>query len=290
MSEAPLLSVRISASYAGKGGVLRDVALDLARGEVLGLVGQSGCGKSTLALSILRLLDLKGGRAEGHILFGGRDLMTIEEREMRSLRGSEIGLVLQSPISALNPTLRVGTQLEEAWRAHRRSTRAEREGALLDTLENVSLTRDRGLLRRHPAQLSVGQAQRVLIGMAVLHRPKLLIADEPTSALDIITQAEILELFSGLSRAMGMSILYISHDLLSVATISDRVAVMDQGQIVECRPTCELFTSPAHPYTRKLIAALPVTPRFDMPSERAVHPRTAIEPLAATATIDPCLV
>jgi ABC-type dipeptide/oligopeptide/nickel transport system ATPase component len=282
--------VRISANYAGKGAVLRDVSLDLGHGEVLGLVGQSGCGKSTLALSILRLLDLKGGRAEGKILFGGRDLMNIEEREMRSMRGREIGLVLQSPISALNPALRVGTQLEEAWRAHRRSSGAERERALLDTLENVSLTRDRSLLRRYPAQLSVGQAQRVLIGMAVLHRPKLLIADEPTSALDIITQAEILDLFSALSRAMGMSILYISHDLPSVATISHRVAVIDQGQIVECRPTRELFTSPAHSYTRKLIAALPVAPRFEGRLEQTVHPRAAIEPPAATATIDPCPV
>jgi ABC-type dipeptide/oligopeptide/nickel transport system ATPase component len=290
MSEAPLLSVRISASYAGKSGVLRDVSLDLARGEVLCLVGKSGCGKSTLALSILRLLDLKGGRAEGHIWFGGRDLMNVSEREMRSLRGNEIGLVLQSPISALNPALRVGTQLEEAWRAHRRSSRAERERAVLDTLESVSLKRDWGLLRRYPAQLSVGQAQRVLIGMAVLHRPRLLIADEPTSALDIITQAEILELFSALSRAMGMSILYISHDLLSVATISDRVAVMDQGQIVECRPTRELFTSPGHAYTRRLIAALPVAPRFEAPSEQAVHSRTAIGQPAATVASDPCLV
>jgi len=274
MSEAPLLSVRISASYAGKSEVLRDVSLDLARGEVLGLVGQSGCGKSTLALSILRLLDLKGGRADGHILFGGRDLMTLEERAMRSLRGNEIGLVLQSPISALNPALRVGTQLEEAWRAHRRSSRAERERAVLDALESVSLTRAGRLLRRYPAQLSVGQAQRVLIGMAVLHRPKLRIADEPTSALDIITQSEILELFSVLSRAMGMSILYISHDLLSVATISDRVAVMEQGQIVECRPTRELFTTPGHAYTRRLIAALPVAPRFE----------------ALEVALDPCLV
>jgi ABC-type dipeptide/oligopeptide/nickel transport system ATPase component len=161
--------------------------------------------------------------------------MLLGEREMRSVRGREIALVLQSPMSALNPALRVGTQLAEAWRAHRHSTRAESERAVSDALESVSLSGGRDLLRRFPAQLSVGQAQRVLIGMAVLHRPRLLIADEATSALDLVTQAEILALFSSLSRTMGIGVLYISHDLLSVATISNRVAVMDRGEIVECR-------------------------------------------------------
>jgi ABC-type dipeptide/oligopeptide/nickel transport system ATPase component len=181
---------------------------------------------------------------------------------MRSLRGSEIGLVLQSPMTALNPALRIGTQLEEAWRAHRRTSRSEGQRAVLDILERVSLAGGGDLLGRYPAQLSVGQAQRVVIAMAVLHRPGLLIADEPTSALDVVTQSEILHLFSSLSRTMGIGILYISHDLLSVAAISDRVAVMDRGEIVECRDTGDLFTHPAHPYTQKLIAALPVMPRF----------------------------
>jgi len=265
MSEAPVLSAHISASYPGRPAVLRDVSLEVRRGEVLGLVGESGCGKSTLALAILRLLHLKRGRAEGSIRFDGRELMLLREREMRSLRGREIGLVLQSPMSALNPVLRVGTQLEEVWRAHRASSRAECERAVLETLESVSLDGGRELLRRFPAQLSVGQAQRVLIGMAVLHRPQLLIADEATSALDLVTQAEILSLFSSLSRTMGIGVLYISHDLLSVARISHRVAVMDKGRIVECRPARDLFTSPAHPYTRRLIAALPVMPRFSKP-------------------------
>jgi ABC-type dipeptide/oligopeptide/nickel transport system ATPase component len=261
------LRLRLSAAYpqrsgAGKAGVLRDISLELRRGEVLGLVGESGCGKSTLALAILKLLYLKRGRAAGSILFNGRDLMGLNERAMRSLRGREIALVLQSPMSALNPALRVGTQLEEAWKIHQRSTSEACGRALRETLEEVSLPADGSFLRRYPAELSVGQAQRVLIAMAVLHRPLLLIADEPTSALDIITQAEIIELFSTLNRKLGMSILYISHDLLSVATISQRVAVMSQGEIVECRGTAELFTCPSHPYTRKLIAALPVAPRF----------------------------
>jgi ABC-type dipeptide/oligopeptide/nickel transport system ATPase component len=262
MDSRPLLSLRLSVSYPGKPGVLRDLALELRRGEVLGLVGQSGCGKSTLALAILKLLHLKNATAEGSIFFKGRDLMQLKERVMRSLRGKEIALVLQSPMSALNPALRIHTQLEEAWNVHQRSTREECIRALRETLENVSLPTDDKFLRRYPSQLSIGQAQRVLIAMAVLHRPALLIADEPTSALDIITQSEILQLFSGLSRKLGMSILYVSHDLLSVASISQRVAVMEQGEIVECRNTADLFTQPAHPYTRKLISALPVAPRF----------------------------
>jgi ABC-type dipeptide/oligopeptide/nickel transport system ATPase component len=262
MEPACLLDLRLSAAYPGKSEVLRNLSLALRRGEILGLVGQSGCGKSTLALSILKLLHLKRGTANGSILFNGRDLMPLKEREMRSLRGKEIALVLQSPMSSLNPALRIGTQLEEAWSIHQRSTRQETGRALLDSLENVSLPADAEFLRRYPAELSVGQAQRVLIAMAVLHRPLLLIADEPTSALDVITQAEILQLFSALNRKLGMSILYISHDLLSVATISHRVAVMDRGEIVECRDTAGLFTSPDHPYTRKLISALPVIPQF----------------------------
>jgi ABC-type dipeptide/oligopeptide/nickel transport system ATPase component len=262
MDAQPLLQLRLTAGYPGRTGVLRDLSLDLRCGEVLGLVGQSGCGKSTLALAILKLLHLKRGRAEGSIEFNGRDLMKLKEREMRCLRGKEIALVLQSPIASLNPALRVGAQLQEAWKIHRKTSREEWARALRETLEEVSLQAGNDFLRRYPAQLSVGQAQRVTIGMAVLHRPQLLIADEPTSALDIITQADILQLFSTLSRKLGMSILYISHDLLSVATISQRVAVMDRGEIVECRNTADLFTSPEHPYTRKLISALPVAPRF----------------------------
>ena len=262
MDASPLLSLRLSVDYPGKPGVLRDLALDVGRQEILGLVGQSGCGKSTLALAILKLLYLKRAQARGSIHLNGRDLMTLGEREVRSLRGKEIGLILQSPMSSLNPALRIGTQLAEAWKVHQRGSAEECQQALRDALRNVSLPGEQDFLRRYPSQLSVGQAQRVLIAMAVLHRPPLLIADEPTSALDLITQAEILQLFSSLSAKFGISILYISHDLLSVATIAHRVAVMHQGEIVECRRTAELFKNPSHPYTQQLIRSLPVVPQL----------------------------
>jgi peptide/nickel transport system ATP-binding protein len=254
MASKSLLSLQLSVDYPNKPDVLRELPLDVGQREIVGLVGQSGCGKSTLALAILRLLYLKKAHARGSIHFNGRDLMTLSERELRKLRGKEIGLILQSPMSSLNPALRIGTQLAEAWHAHRSGSRQECNETLIDSLRTVSLPAEEGFL-------SVGQAQRVLIAMAVLHRPPLLIADEATSALDLITQAEILQLFAQLSAQFGMSILYISHDLLSVATISHRVAVMHQGEIVECRKTSEIFRDPIHPYTRQLIQSLPVVPQ-----------------------------
>lgn len=269
MDTFSLLSLQVNVSYPQKPDVLRDLSLEIREGEILGLVGQSGCGKSTLTLAILKLLHLKRGRAEGHIYFKGRDLMQVPERDMRSLRGREIGLVLQSPMSALNPALRIGKQLQEAWRVHRDGTKDECLSCILETLGEVSLPTEKEFLRRYPSQLSVGQAQRVLIAMAVLHRPSLLIADEPTSALDIITQSEILELFSTLNRKLGMSILYISHELLAISTICHRIAVMDQGQILECRNTAEIFTNPTHPYTQSLVRALPVAPVFSAKSASA---------------------
>ena len=253
-----LLNISLSARYGNKPDVLRDVSFAIGRGEILGLVGPSGCGKSTLSLAILRLLHLKRGEARGAIEFQGRDLMQLREREMRALRGKEIGLVLQSPLASLNPALRIGTQLTEAWRAHVRGSREEYQRAIRQTLETVSLQSDDEFLRRYPSQLSVGQAQRVLIGMAVLHRPALLLADEPTSALDPVTQSEILKLFADLSRRFNMGILYISHDLLSVAAISHRVAVLSAGQIVECAETAQVFRNPSHPYTRALVDAIPL--------------------------------
>jgi ABC-type dipeptide/oligopeptide/nickel transport system ATPase component len=259
-SVQPLLSMRLSVRYPGKSIVLRDVALDMQQGEILGLVGQSGSGKSTLALAILGLLDMKHAKAEGSIHFLGTDSLQLSEHEMRAIRGSSIGLVLQSPLSSLNPALKIRTQLKEAWKAHATGTNGDCAAAIRAALASVSLPGDEEFLKRYPSQLSVGQAQRVLIAMAVMHRPALLVTDEATSALDVITQSEILALFARLNQENGMGILYISHDLPSVAGICHRIAILHEGEIVECAPTEQIFSKPQHPYTRRLIASLPETP------------------------------
>jgi ABC-type dipeptide/oligopeptide/nickel transport system ATPase component len=256
----PLLSMRLSVRYGGKSWVLREVAFEMQQGEILGLVGQSGSGKSTLALAILGLLDMKHAKAEGSIHFQGSDSLCLSEREMRGLRGRSLGLVLQSPLSSLNPALKIRTQLKEAWRAHATGTNADCEAAIRTALASVSLPGNNEFLKRYPAQLSVGQAQRVLIAMAVMHRPALLVTDEATSALDVITQSEILGLFARLNQENSMGILYISHDLPSVAGICHRIAILHEGEIVECARTEEIFSDPQHAYTRRLIASLPERP------------------------------
>lgn len=250
-----LLSASLSVRYAEK-HVLRDVQLEIKQGEVMGLIGQSGSGKSTLAMAILGLLD-KRARTGGSIRFQNEDLLQLSERQLRAMRGRAVALVLQSPLSSLNPALKIRTQLKEAWRAHASGTNAECMAAIRSCLQSVSLPSDDDFLNKYPSQMSVGQAQRVLIAMAVMHRPALLIADEATSALDVITQAEILALFRHLNRSTGMSILYISHDLASVAGICDRIAILHQGEIVECEPMDQIFSRPRHEYTQKLMAAIP---------------------------------
>lgn len=255
--DRPLLSAHLSVRYAGKEPVLRDVQIEIQRGEVLGLVGQSGSGKSTLAMAILGLLDKKNAQPEGTIRFQDSDLLQLSERELRTLRGRAVSLVLQSPLSSLNPALKIRTQLKEAWRAHASGTSADCARALTVCLHNVSLPPEEEFQCKYPSQMSVGQAQRVLIAMAIMHRPALLIADEATSALDVITQAEILALFRELNRSTGMAILYISHDLASVAGICDRIAILHQGVIVESGTTQQIFSQPQHEYTQRLMAALP---------------------------------
>jgi ABC-type dipeptide/oligopeptide/nickel transport system ATPase component len=255
-----LLWARISVRYGDKAPVLRDVELQIKRGEIVGLVGQSGSGKSTLAMAILGLLDRKRSHAEGAIEFEGCDLLKLRERELRGLRGRKIALVLQSPILSLNPALKIRTQLKEAWRAHSSGPAADCDAAIRKALTSVSLPSNDEFLRKYPSQMSVGQAQRVLIALAVMHRPALLIADEATSALDVITQSEILALFRDLNRSTGMSVLYISHDLPSVAGICDRIAILHDGEIVESGITADILASPQHAYTQRLIAAMPKMP------------------------------
>lgn len=243
-----LLSANVSVSY-GTRAVLRDVKLEMQKEEILGLAGSSGSGKSTLALALMKLLDTRNAQLTGKVQFNGRNLLPLKESELRGVRGREIALILQSPAAALNPMLRIGTQMREAWRAHQKSDGTE---AVASALEAVSLPSDSSFLKRFPSQISTGQGQRVLIAMAILHRPQLLIADEPTSALDAITQIEVLELLNKLNREFGTSILLISHDLGALAAVCHRVAVLSEGRIVECDTVDQIFRSPRHAFTRQL--------------------------------------
>ena len=252
-----LLHARLSVDYPNKPGALRDVEIEVAEGQILGLVGESGSGKSTISLALLRLLQHKGASITGEILFAGRDLLRLPEREMRHIRGRDIALVLQSPLASLNPALRIGTQMAEAWRAHQSGAAAKQwKHRALELFERVSLPAEESFLNRYPRQLSVGQAQRVLIAMAVLHKPLLLIADEPTSALDAITQGEILDLFRSLNRELKMAMLFVSHDLLAVASLCSRIAILQRGRIVESGATEQMFRDPRTADTRALLEAV----------------------------------
>ena len=228
----PLLAVDLSADYPGRARVLDSVRFSIARGEVAGLIGPSGSGKSTVALAVLRLLEFRGGRVRGSIRFDGRQLMECRPAEMRRIRGKEIGLVLQSPVAALNPALPIETQLREVWRAHADQPWRNAKEAAFALLARMGLPADAGFVRRRPRELSVGQAQRVAIAMAVLHRPKLLIADEPTSALDPESRGGILDLFEQLNAELGVSILYVSHDLASVARLCHTVGTLEAGKLL----------------------------------------------------------
>jgi len=252
-----LLDATLSVDYPGKPGALSEVTIQMTPGEILGLVGESGSGKSTCALGLLRLLDSKAARMRGRILFENRNFLALSGSQMRKIRGSKISLILQSPVASLNPALRIGQHFEEAWKAHRADAGREWKERALEALDLASLRVEESFLGRFAHQVSVGQAQRILIALAILHRPQLLIADEPTSALDPIAQREVLELLRRLNQQLGLSILFISHDLLSVACLCHRVSILRNGEMLETRSVSEFFENPTHPYSRELVRALP---------------------------------
>lgn len=257
IANEPLLSVRLTAGYEPGQAVLDGFELSIAPGEIVGLVGESGSGKSTLARALLQLERFNAGWSQGSVIFEGRDLKLCRERDLRSLRGRRISLVLQSPMTALNPGLRIESQLKEAWLAHApRGGREDFDAVASRVLEEVHLPAERAFRRRYPGQISVGQAQRVLIAMAVLHRPALIIADEATSSLDPLTRVGILRLFQDLNQRLGMALLFISHDLPSVLAISDRVAILREGRILECASPNEIVFNPTQNYTRNLVDAM----------------------------------
>jgi len=245
------------------------VSFYLDRGELLGLVGESGCGKSITALSIMRLVGAPGKIVAGEILFEGRDLLKFSNAEMRGVRGDDIAMIFQDPMSSLNPVFTVGKQIAEALRLHRKLSRSDARKAAVDAMREVSIPDPELRANDYPHQLSGGMRQRVMIAMALACGPKLLIADEPTTALDVTIQAQILELLDHLRKTRELAVLLITHDLGVVAEVADRVAVMYTGKIVEESPVNELFARPKHPYTEGLLRSVPkLTAKDVMRQER----------------------
>lgn len=230
----------------------------LQKGQTLGIVGESGCGKSMTSLSILRLIPSPPGKiADGQILFKGEDLVTLPENEMRKIRGNEISMIFQEPMTSLNPVIPVGEQIAEAIRLHQNAGKKEAWNKAVDMLKLVGIPSPEKRAKQEPFQLSGGMRQRVMIAMALSCNPEVLIADEPTTALDVTIQAQILELIKDLQTKLGMGVIMITHDLGVVAETCDTVAVMYAGNIVEHAPTARLFASPRHPYTKGLLESLP---------------------------------
>jgi oligopeptide/dipeptide ABC transporter ATP-binding protein len=260
-SSAPLLDVQGLTTVFDVDGrplpAVDDVSFEVRQGETLGLVGESGCGKSVIALSILRLVRPPGRIAGGRVLFNGRDLLTLPERDMRKVRGAGISLIFQEPSTALNPVFSVGDQIAEAMIVHGLATKAAARRRAIELLEAVRVPEPARRARDYPHQLSGGMRQRVLIAMALACRPSLIVADEPTTALDVTIQAEILDVLAEMRAAFTLSLVLISHDLGVVAGSADRVAVMYAGRIVEQGPVRDVFRTPAHPYTKALLASIP---------------------------------
>ena len=274
---APLLSVRdlhvTYGTHAGAIPAVRGVDFDLGVGETLGLAGESGCGKSSLAGALLRLLP-RGAQVTGSVLLDGEDVLAMRPGRLRAVRWTELAIVFQGALHTLNPVQRVGRQMGEAIRLHSPEVRSAVVSARVgELLELVGLPARRA--QDYPHQLSGGQRQRVLIGLALACEPRLLIADEPTTALDVMVQAQVLRLLEDLQQRLGLAVVFITHDLSTLAAVCKRIAVMYAGRIVEEGPSHEVFEAPAHPYTRALAAAFPVIgdPAFRMaPSGLAGDP------------------
>ena len=266
---------------------VRDLTFSIASGEVLGLVGESGSGKSITSLAILKLLPPQA-RISGEILFEGCALHNLPDNPMRELRGSRMTMIFQEPMTALNPVMRVGDQIAEAVLAHNSVSKKEARQRAVDAMNDVAIPDPANRARDYPHQLSGGMRQRVMIAMAIVNRPKLLIADEPTTALDVTIQAQILDLLAALRSKFELAMLFISHDLAVVSQVADRVAVMYAGNLVELGSKGDIFRSPAHPYTRGLLHAVPdlktdrsrplETIEGTVPGLHAMPPGCAFEP------------
>ena len=272
----PLLDLQSVSIDFGSKPAVRELSFSIAPGESVGLVGESGSGKSATALAIMRLLPPQAS-TRGRILFQGDDLLTASDAAIRSIRGRHIAMIFQEPMTALNPVMRVGDQVAEAVVAHggRKKDALNRS---VDALRDVGIPEPERRAHSYPHQLSGGMRQRVMIAMAIVNRPQLLIADEPTTALDVTIQAQILELLADLRRRFNLAMLFISHDLAVVSQVTDRVAVMYAGSLVEVGSVRDIFTAPAHPYTSGLLASVPT-----LASDRS-RPLATIEDSARTSS------
>jgi len=271
---ATLLEVQdLQTQFSTSGGVVRavdGVSWDVQEGETVALVGESGCGKSVSALSVMRLVAAPAGRiVGGRILFKGRDLLTLSEEEMRKLRGREIAMIFQEPMTSLNPVLTVGRQLTEGLEIHLGLDASVARRRAAELLAMVGISDPERRLPQYPHQFSGGMRQRMMIAMALACNPSLILADEPTTALDVTIQAQILELLKDLSRRLGVAMLIITHNLGVVARYADRVNVMYAGRIVERGTARELYANPRHPYTLGLLRSVP---RLDVPRRQRLDP------------------
>lgn len=289
----PLLEIKsLSTHFFTEDGIIHaveDVSFEIQPGEILSLVGESGCGKSVTGLSILRLIPSPPGKIlRGQILFNGRDLLKLEESEMEKVRGNEISMIFQEPMTSLNPVFTIGDQIMEPLLLHQGLDKKKAREKAIELLARVKIPSPESRIHSYPHQLSGGMRQRAMIAMSLACRPKLLIADEPTTALDVTIQAQVLRLIKEIQREMGMSVMLITHDLGVVSEIADRVAVMYAGRLVEYAPLTTLFGQMRHPYTKGLLESIPhlnqkhrrlnaipgqVPNPLDLPSGCKFHPR-----------------